>query len=933
MHQHADELVGREGELASLEVLDALPSGPVAVVIEGEAGIGKTALWKAAKLGAAGRGYRVLTCRPAEAEAKLPLAGMTDLIEPVVDEVLPMLPAVQQQALSTAMLRGDDPAGPSGQRALSAAVLSALRLHARAGPVVLAIDDVQWLDRPTSRTLAFVVRRLGSDPIGMLLTRRTGLGVPDTLGLSAELDPERTRLLHLTGLPPSALAKLLNARLDRRLSPAELAHVHRISGGNPFYALEIARAIVARPTPQGTQTPPPLPETVDDLIVERIRALPAHAREAVLFASTLGHPTISQVTALLGDQTLDGLRAARDAGILTADGDVLSFTHPLLASAAYADVPAGELRRVHRAIADGTDEPQERALHLALSSSGPDEDVAAALDEASGLAFRRGAPDASAELSTLARELTPPADVVARHRRGVEAANGYFSAGDIPRAGHMLDEAVEELPPGPDRAFAKVRLGAIRYHEERFAEGLALFTQAMDEVGDDPWMRSFAQQSLAYGSMLSGDVRTAHVHATEALAIAQRLDDPALLAGALAWHASMDSLLGNPLRVDVFERAIELATWDDFPSAYWRPSLMLPIHQKWADDLDAARAGFEAELARMLEHGDEQSLPTLFYNWGDVECLGGRYEIAKELLEQADQRAVQAGQENMRGFILAAQATLDVLLGDVDAARPMTQEGLAKGQALGAPAIIALHMAALGFLELSVGNSEAVHACLGPLADAVEQQGFGDTGLFRFLGDEIEALIHLGELDRAEQLIARLQERGETLARPWALGVAARCRALLHAARGDTEAALADADRAVAHHATVGMPFELGRTLLVQGKLRRRSKLKRAARESLDGARSIFLALPAPLWAAMAADELRRVSGRAAASNELTPTEKRVAALVAEGRTDREVAAELFISSRTVSAHLTRIYRKLGIRSRTELSLRLAEHSAPRGQA
>jgi DNA-binding CsgD family transcriptional regulator len=929
MNQHAEELVGREDELASLDILDALPTGPVAVVIEGEAGIGKTALWKAASLRAAERGYRVLTCRPAEAEAKLPLAGMTDLIEPVVDEVLPLLPAVQQQALTTAMLRGDDPVRPSGQRALSAAVLSALRLHARKGPVVLAIDDVQWLDRPTSRTLEFVVRRIGGDPIGMLLTRRTGLGAPDPLGLSTELDPERARLLHLTGLPASALAKLLNARLDRRLSPAELARVHRISGGNPFYALEIARAIVARPTPQGTQTPPPLPEAVGDLVAERIRALPAHARESVLFAATLGHPTISQLTSLLGERTMDGLRGALDAGILTADGDVLSFTHPLLASAAYADVLPDELRRVHRAIADGTDEPQERALHLALSSSGPDEDVAAALDEASGLAFRRGAPDASAELSTLARELTPPTDEVARDRRGIEAAGAHFCAGDISRARQILEDVVERLPSGPVRALAKVRLGAIRYHEERFAEGLTLFNEALEEVGDDPWMTCFVQQSLAFGHLLSGNVPTASENATDALQTAEELADATLLAGALTWYALSQFLLGKGLHLDDVRRAIELDTWDEFASTYWRPNLLLPILQKWADDLVAARSGFEAELARLLELGDEHSLPTVFYNWGDVECLAGRYEQAGQLLEEAERRALQGGQGSVHGFILSVRATLDALLGDVDAARAKGQEGLALAQERGAPPIAALHLTALGFLEISVGNPEAAHGCLAPLADAVEQQGFGDPGLFRFLGDEIEALIQLGELDRADELISRLQERGETLARPWALGVAARCRALLNAARGDTEAALADADQAVAHHATVGMPFELGRTLLVQGKLRRRSKLKRAARESLEGSRSIFQALPAPLWAAMAADELGRVSGRAPASNELTPTEKRVAALVAEGRTDREVAAELFISSRTVSAHLTRIYRKLGIRSRTELSLRLAEHSAP----
>jgi DNA-binding CsgD family transcriptional regulator len=203
---------------------------------------------------------------------------------------------------------------------------------------------------------------------------------------------------------------------------------------------------------------------------------------------------------------------------------------------------------------------------------------------------------------------------------------------------------------------------------------------------------------------------------------------------------------------------------------------------------------------------------------------------------------------------------------------------------------------------------------------AVQVQGFADPGLFRFMGEEIEALVELRELDLADALLGRLEERGAALARPWALGVAARGRALLAGADGESEDALSRADEAVEHHAMVGMPFELGRSLLVQGKLRRRSRQKRAARESLDAARSLFERLPAPLWAAAAANELRRISGRPPGRAALTPTEERVASLAAEGRTDREIAAALFISTRTASAHLTRIYRKLGVRSRTELA-------------
>src|SRR4029077_17515532 len=256
--------------------------------------------------------------------------------------------------------------------------------------------------------------------------------------LAAELERGRVTRLHLTGLDAPALGTLLRARLDRRLSPAEIAYVHRVSEGNPLYAIEIARAIVARPAPPGTHGPPPLPDAVGDPVVQRIRALPLEARRPVLFAAALARPTISRMTTLLGEGAMQGVRLALDSGVLTAHGHSLSFTHPLLASAAYSDARPDELREAHLAVADGVEELEESALHLALGTTGPNEAVAAALDEASRVAFRRGASDASADLSTLARDLTPPRDPLARHRRAIEAANAHFSAGNTPRAGQLL---------------------------------------------------------------------------------------------------------------------------------------------------------------------------------------------------------------------------------------------------------------------------------------------------------------------------------------------------------------------------------------------------------------------------------------------------------------------------------------------------------------
>jgi DNA-binding CsgD family transcriptional regulator len=231
---------------------------------------------------------------------------------------------------------------------------------------------------------------------------------------------------------------------------------------------------------------------------------------------------------------------------------------------------------------------------------------------------------------------------------------------------------------------------------------------------------------------------------------------------------------------------------------------------------------------------------------------------------------------------------------------------------------------ALGFLELSLGNASAAHRALDPMTQLVEAHGLEEPIRAFFVPDEIEALVALGELDRAERLTRMLAVRGRALDRPWALATGGRCRALLLAARGEPEIALAEIEHALAEHERLPMPLELGRTLLVRGQLERRLKKKSAAKESLEQALAIFDDIGAMLWVERARAELARVGLRRAGRDELTETERRVAELAASGLTNREVAAQLFLSPKTVEANLARIYRKLDIRSRAELGARLA---------
>jgi DNA-binding CsgD family transcriptional regulator len=305
-----------------------------------------------------------------------------------------------------------------------------------------------------------------------------------------------------------------------------------------------------------------------------------------------------------------------------------------------------------------------------------------------------------------------------------------------------------------------------------------------------------------------------------------------------------------------------------------------------------------------------------------AEYLTGRWDEAAQIAEEASELALQTGQLPMQAYSLATRALVRASLGIEAEARADAQQALDFAAERGMAAARIHSVWALGVLELSLDRPAEAAQLLAPERERLVAAGVGEPGTIRFVPDEIEALATLGRIDEAQAPLDWLEERGSSLDRPSALAAAARCRGLLAAAGGGGDAALAAFERALEEHARVANPFERARTLLVFGATERRAKKKAAAREKLGEALAIFEELGAALWAAKARGELRSIGGRAPAGDELTPAEERVAALVAEGRTNREVAAALFVSDHTVEFHLSRIYRKLGVRSRAELARR-----------
>ena len=329
----------------------------------------------------------------------------------------------------------------------------------------------------------------------------------------------------------------------------------------------------------------------------------------------------------------------------------------------------------------------------------------------------------------------------------------------------------------------------------------------------------------------------------------------------------------------------------------------------------------------VLDHLAERGLYTLATEphqyLAEIECRAGRYELAARHAATEIEIKLGAGYEELNALDLYPQALVDALRGDVSSAREYATQGLAwseRGDRLYANC----NRAVLGFLELSLGRFAQAREHLDPVVRFLREMGVQEPCVIPVHADAIEAQIGMGDLDAAATLLAEFEEQGRTSGRAWALATAARCRALLLAASGDAAAATLTFERALDEHRRVPQPLELARTLLAKGQVERRAKQKSAARQTLQQALGIFEELGAPLWAAKARAELARIGGRAPAGDGLTPTERRIAELVAEGKTNKEVAVILVVAERTVESALTQIYRKLDVRSRTELARKLA---------
>ncbi len=891
------------------------------LVLEGEAGIGKTTLWREARRRAEERGYQVLWCRPSAAEAKFSFAGVADLLSPLDDAVLAPLPEPQRDALEIALLRSAPTTRSPFSRAVAAGFLTLIRELAADQHLLLAVDDWQWLDLPSRRMLEFTVRRLEAEPVGLLCSIRAPVSGPLLGDVVAE---QRVTRALLGSLSLAALGQIVHARLGRSLRRSLLVRILKASGGNPFYALEVARLVIEREADAPGGSDLPVPDDLRKLTSDRIRRLPTDTREAVLLAAALPAPDGRTID-------LEALAPAEEAGIVSVrERGRIEFVHPLFAAAAYGSVPVAQRRAIHSRAAEIVLDPEQRARHLALGLAGPDAHIASQLDEAAAGAAGRGAPEAAAELAELAAERTPAASAERRDARLVSAARFHFQAGDLARAELLVRQVIAGPSASPHRAGALQLAAQLAARRSNFTEATELCTAALAAAAKDQRLRAAIELDHVYCAVSLGELASAESHARAALTHAETTQAQGMQADALAVLTMAEFLLGRGLDEARLNRALALEDPHSASAFIMRPSVIKAMLALWVGRLDDAVRDLGAVAADLLQRGQEGNVPFLAFYVVWAYVWHGQLDEAARFSKSARDAAGLLDDPTTLGLVLSASALVHAHDGHSELARTEAKEALLLFEQRQWRSGVTWPLWALGLAELAEGNLLEVDAVLAPLAEQVSRMGGGDPVLMMFLPDEIEALTALGQLERAEAYLDSFESGARQLDRAWALAAAGRSRGMLAAAQAKPDQAFAAFEEALAAHERTRMPFEGARTLLAAGQAYRRFKQRRRAREMLEQALAVFEALGAPLWAAKCRAELARVGHRAPDDDELTGTERRVAELAAAGLSNREIAERAFVSVKTVEANLTRVYRKLGVRSRGGLANALRDTPRPK---
>jgi DNA-binding CsgD family transcriptional regulator len=901
-------LYGRGGEQAAIErwLQSARAGLGGALVLRGEPGVGKSALLGLAV--AIAGDFFVLRAAGVEAESDLAYATLHQVLHPAMYGSA-RLPTVQSDALRAAF--GLREADVPGRFLVAVAVLALLSDVAEDRPVLCVVDDAQLADRPSMEALAFVARRLEADPVAMLVAIREGEGREvDTTGM-----PE----LRLSGLDPPSSAALLQERCGAGLASAVGDTLARGTGGNPLALIEVADSLTERqlagrdPLPEAL----PLAGTLERLFVERIRRRSPEAQKLLLLVAAEGSGFLGVVgraasllrvdPRLLGSAELDDL--------LVIDGPAVAFRHPLVRSAAYQAASPSARRTAHLALAEALKaevaDADRRAWHRAQGAAEPDEDVASELEHSAKRALRRSGHAAAAVALERAAELSPSEE--ARVQRLLGAAHAFWYAGDAGRARAALDTLERLQPAEAAQLGSRALRGSIELHTGVPGDALVILLQAGREaVGLDTHR---ALRVLV-------NAREAAYHAMEASAIADigqlilRLphsgdSDDALLIRLLASVGQVMNGEHAGLRAEDLSRADAL---DDPELQLWAGGIV------WGLGHYALGRRLRSQaVTRFRTLGAVGPLASALDVVVTDEILRGHYQLAEAYAEEGRRLALEAGRPNAACLHLASLAQLAALRGREQESRRLAAEVLTEASSRGLVKAADTAHLALGSLALVAGRAEDALAEYGLVhgSGAIPVQ-YGVA--LHCIPSQVEAAARAGRLEECGERIAAYLAWADAVGSVELRALAARSRALLSVG-DEAEGAFQEALRL---HAVSDRPLDQAHTQLLYGERLRREHHRIQARVQLRAALETFERLGVPLCAVRAVTELRATGESArrrdpSTLDQLTPQELHVARVVGQGATNREAAAQLFLSPRTVDYHLRKVFRKAGISSRSEL--------------
>ncbi len=907
-------LVGRGAELDRiLRLCDVARQGRGgSLIVSGDAGIGKSALLNETARQA--DGFEVLRVRPLQSESHLPFVGLHDLLFPLLP-FLDAIPPSQQAALSAALELG--PPAPGDRFAAAAATISLFAAAAEHRPVLCVIDDGHWLDEPSRESLLFAARRLLTDPVVLIIATRDRPWLDD-------VDIEQ---LHLTGLD-AMNASLLMDESGRRIVDQVRERLITDTAGNPL-ALVSALASLTDDQLNGLAPiagTPPFGHDLESMYAQRLHPLPSSTRDALLVVATSNSGNRDEILAAMASLGLEpaALTTAENAGMITADDGRWQFEHPLMRSAAYHSAEPANRRRAHEALARilPVDHLDEIAWHLASAAAAPDEDVAGRLEESARTSRARHGYVSAAQALVASARLSPHSEDA--FRRMLAAAAAFRAGGQPGDAAGLLDDALALAGNPVARAEAQLSRGYTMLHFQPTMEVCDMLAEEAERVElVDPGR---AAAMLATASVLlvgTSDVPMAIATSTRASELAALDGGPVLLVASIA-QASALTLGGRTAEARTLLARVTPLLGSLDPLGDVGLLIDMAAHNLvWLEEWTSARHLLERSIAAARSAGAVSALPHSLSIISELEFRCGRMSQALAAAAESVQISSDTGQTLPEAIGLVSLGRVEVLLGWREEAAAHLSAAADLALELGVDSLLDYVAAFRSLGELGRGHPERALRHGREFTERQRRKGVDYPDVVRGDGDFIESLARTDHPAEAVVGVARLEERAAATGSEWATATAARCQGLL-APRRSFEDAFA---RAFDHHSGADL-VEIARTWLCLGQRRLGSGDLEAAREALENALAAFESLGAKDWIRQAERDLAVLGGPSrersrTALSDLTPQEVQVALLVADGATNAEAAAALFISPKTVEAHLSRVYRKLDVRSRTELSRRV----------